>query len=145
MQDQRDRDEAGRARQARPRDELGRPLAYDEVGVEPVDETPLPPRETIELATRYLDAGRPFAAHEVFETRWKSCPPDERELWQALAQLCVGLTHAARGNEVGARRLVERATGHLERHRRAGGTTFGDVDRALLSRAHAMVTGATGR
>ena len=31
----RDRDEAGRARQARPRDELGRPLPYGETGVEP--------------------------------------------------------------------------------------------------------------
>lgn len=127
MTGQRDRDAEGRARQARPRDELGRPLPYGEAGVEPIDETPLPPRETLELAQRLLDEGRPFAAHEALEVRWKSCPAEERELWQGLAQLCVGLTHAARGNAVGARRLVERAAGRLEQHRLAGGATYGLV------------------
>ena len=40
---ERDRDTAGRARQARPRDRLGRPLPYGSAGVEPVPEEPLPP------------------------------------------------------------------------------------------------------
>jgi hypothetical protein len=40
----------------------------------------------------------PFAAHEVLEARWKAGPDEERDLWQGLAQICVGLTHAARGN-----------------------------------------------
>nr|WP_246224112.1 DUF309 domain-containing protein [Pseudarthrobacter psychrotolerans] len=44
-----------------------------------------------------MDAGRPFAAHEVLEARWKAGPAEERNLWQGLAQICVGLTHAARG------------------------------------------------
>jgi uncharacterized protein len=121
----RDRDEEGRARQARPRDALGRPLPYGSPGVEPVDETPRPPAETIALARRLLEEGRPFSAHEVLEVRWKSGPEEERPLWQGLAQLCVGLTHAARGNQVGARRLVERAAGRLESYGRSGGPTYG--------------------
>ncbi|WP_261993079.1 DUF309 domain-containing protein, partial [Streptomyces sp. adm13(2018)] len=44
---------------------------------------------------RLLDAGMPFHAHEVFEDAWKSGPASERDLWQGLAQLAVGLTHAA--------------------------------------------------
>lgn len=109
----RDRDDAGRPRQARPRDALGRPLPYDAVGVEPVSEEPLPPLETIAEARRLLGEGRPFSAHEVLEARWKDCPEPERPLWQGLAQLCVGLTHAARGKPVGAQRLVERGALHL--------------------------------
>jgi hypothetical protein len=118
----RDRDPAGRPRQARPRDALGRPLPYGAQGVEPVSEEPLPPLETIAAARRLLAEGRPFSAHEVLEARWKDCPAEERPLWQGLAQLCVGLTHAERGNAVGARRLVERAAGRLAEY---AGPTYG--------------------
>ena len=58
--------------------------------------------------------GRPFSAHEVYEARWKAGPATERELWQGLAQLCVGITHAERGNRIGALRLIERARRRLE-------------------------------
>ncbi|HSX67427.1 DUF309 domain-containing protein [Nocardioides sp.] len=134
----RDRDELGRARQARPRDALGRPLPYGAEGVEPVSEEPLPPLETISEARRLLAEGRPFSAHEVLEARWKDCPEAERPLWQGLAQLCVGLTHAARGKPVGAQRLVERGAGRLEAY---VGETYGlDLD-ALVSCARSRVTG----
>jgi uncharacterized protein len=123
--DDRDRDAAGRARQARPRDALGRPLPYGTPGVEPVSEQPLPPDETLRTACALLRDGRPFAAHEVFEARWKAGPSSERELWQGLAQVCVGLTHAGRGNSVGAQRLVERGCGHLLRHAATGSTSHG--------------------
>jgi uncharacterized protein len=136
----RDRDEEGRARQARPRDALGRPLPYGSAGVEPVDETPRPPEETLAMARRLLDEGRPFAAHEVLEVRWKSGPEEERQLWQGLAQLCVGLTHAARGNQVGARRLVDRAAGRLEAYERSGGPTYGLVLGELVGCARGRVT-----
>jgi hypothetical protein len=125
MVSDRDRNDQGRAQQARPRDELGRPLPYGEVGVEPISEEPLPPDETLAYARRLLDDGRPFAAHEALEVRWKSCPEEERELWQGLAQLCVGLTHHERGNAVGASRLIERAAGRLERYERGAGPTYG--------------------
>ncbi len=142
----RDRDEEGRPRQARPRDELGRPLPYGAEGVEPVSEDPLPPYETVAKAMGLLREGRPFSAHEVFEARWKDAPAEERDLWQGLAQLCVGLTHVARGNNVGAARLVERGAGRVERYAASGGPAY-DMDllgfvaetRATLER-HATVT-----
>src|SRR6476619_7083707 len=121
----RDRDAAGRPRQERPRDALGRPLPYGATGVEPVSEEPLPPAETLQFARTLVREGRPFAAHEVLEARWKAGPDDERDLWQGLAQLCVGLTHAARGNAVGADRLLERGAGRLEEYGARGGTTHG--------------------
>ena len=121
----RDRDAAGRARQARPRDKLGRPLPYGAAGVEPVSEEPLPPAATLDEARRLVCEGRPFAAHEVLEARWKAGPAVERDLWQGLAQLCVGLTHSARGNHVGATRLVDRAVVHLERYGAVDGPTYG--------------------
>ena len=121
----RDRNAEGRPRQARPRDALGRPLPYDAEGVEPVSEEPLPPLESLRLARSLVAQGRTFAAHEVLEARWKAGPAEERDLWQGLAQLCVGLTHAARGNSVGASRLVERGAGRLEAYAAGGGPTYG--------------------
>ncbi|WP_139980373.1 DUF309 domain-containing protein [Nocardioides litoris] len=121
----RDRDARGRAEQARPRDALGRPLPYGSPGVAPIDETPRSPDDTLAYARELLDVGRAFAAHEALEVRWKSCPDSERELWQGLAQLCVALTHHERGNAVGARRLTDRAAGHLVSYAARGGPTYG--------------------
>ncbi|OKJ94623.1 hypothetical protein AMK26_32985 [Streptomyces sp. CB03234] len=113
----RDRDEEGRARSARPRDGLGRPLPYGEAGVERQPEGVVrPPAETVREAQRLLDSGMPFHAHEVFEDAWKSCPKEregERELWRGLAQLAVGLTHAARGNTAGGARLLLRGADRI--------------------------------
>jgi predicted metal-dependent hydrolase len=67
------------------------------------------------LADEYLTAGRPFAAHEVLETAWKHRPVAERDLWQGLAQVAVGLTHQQRGNETGAVALLRRGVEHLSR------------------------------
>lgn len=121
----RDRDVVGRPRQARPRDALGRPLPYGTAGVEPVSEEPLPPMESLAAARRLVKEGRPFAAHEVLEARWKAGPSEERDLWQGLAQLCVGLTHAARGNEMGADRLIDRGAGRLAAYDARGESTYG--------------------
>ncbi|MEE1927074.1 DUF309 domain-containing protein [Streptomyces sp. TRM 70351] len=110
----RDRDEEGRARNARPRDGLGRPLPYGHRGVERQPEAVVrAPRESLAEAQRLLDAGRPFHAHEVLEDAWKSGPEAERELWRGLAQLAVGVTHAARGNTAGAVTLLRRGAGSI--------------------------------
>lgn len=110
----RDRDGEGRARNARPRDGLGRPLPYGTAGVERQPEGVVrTPRETVAEAQTLLDAGKPFHAHEVFEDAWKSGPESERTLWRGLAQLAVGLTHAARGNLTGGARLLRRGAGAL--------------------------------
>ncbi|GGQ86327.1 hypothetical protein GCM10010145_64710 [Streptomyces ruber] len=111
----RDRDEEGRARNARPRDGLGRPLPYGAPGVARQPEGIVRgPEETVTEAQALLDAGRPFHAHEVFEDAWKSGPDAERGLWRGLAQLAVGLTHAARGNVTGGARLLRRGAAAAE-------------------------------
>jgi hypothetical protein len=106
----RDRDPAGRPRNARPRDASGRPLPRGATGVERVpDDLVLSSDEGVTEAQRLIDAGLPFPAHDVLEAVWKSAPDAERELWRGLAQLAVGLTHAQRGNARGAAALLERA------------------------------------
>lgn len=115
MQTDRDRDPAGRARNARPRDALGRPLPYGHPGEQRAPEGLVrTPDESLTEAQRLLDAQRPFHAHEVLEDSWKSAPPAERQLWRGLAQLAVGLTHAARGNRTGASTLLQRGAGNIE-------------------------------
>jgi hypothetical protein len=115
----RDRDDAGRARNARPRDALGRPLPRGARGEERAPEGPaLPPAESLRTAQQLIDSGRPFHAHEVLEASWKEAPAAERELWRGLAQLAVGLTHAQRGNSRGTvallRRGAERVGGYRD-------------------------------
>ncbi|MEU2426397.1 DUF309 domain-containing protein [Streptomyces sp. NPDC007851] len=111
----RDRDTEGRARNARPRDGLGRPLPYGAPGVARQPEGVVrTPRETVAEAQALLDAGKPFHAHEVFEDAWKSGPEEQRTLWRGLAQLAVGLTHAARGNATGGARLLRRGAGAVQ-------------------------------
>jgi uncharacterized protein len=117
----RERDPAGRPRNARPRDGLGRPLARSgtggdvsadaspEAGQDRIpDDLVITGRDAVVLADRLLRDGRPFHAHEVLEAAWKSGPPAERDLWQGLAQIAVGLTHARRGNARGAVTLLRR-------------------------------------
>ncbi|WP_455360162.1 DUF309 domain-containing protein [Streptomyces sp. SYSU K21746] len=120
----RDRDPEGRARSARPRDGLGRPLPYGADGVARQPEGVVrTPEETLREAQRLLDAGMPFHAHEVFEDAWKSGPEAERALWRGLAQLAVGLTHAARGNASGGATLLLRGAGGIEAY--AGARPYG--------------------
>jgi hypothetical protein len=112
---ERDRDPAGRARNARPRDGLGRPLPYGAPGVERAPEgVRRTVEQTLDEAQRLLDAGRPFHAHEVFEDAWKGEPGPQREVWRGMAQLAVGLTHAARGNTRGAASLLRRGAEVIE-------------------------------
>lgn len=118
----------------RPRDALGRPLAHDAVGVEPVSEEPLPPEQALVFAQELIDSGRAFSAHEVLEAVWKSCPADERDLWQGLAQLCVAVVHADRGNPTGAAALRARAA---ERLRGYQGNEYGLDLAALIGWAEA--------
>jgi uncharacterized protein len=116
----RDRDAAGRARNARPRDILGRPLPRDAVGQPPADDRPRPPLEALGTAQELIDDDRPFHAHEVLEAAWKAAPPDERDLWQGLAQVAVGLTHALRGNARGAVSLLRRGADRLSGYPASG-------------------------
>ena len=87
-----DRDAGGRVRNARPRDALGRPLTSGADGV---------PRVPDDLVLAPVPA--------LLEGTWKNASADERDLWQGLAQLAVGLTHLRRGNSRGAATLLKRA------------------------------------
>ncbi|MEU3273728.1 DUF309 domain-containing protein [Saccharomonospora sp. NPDC006951] len=140
----RDRDDEGRARNARPRDGLGRPLPYGTPGVERQPEGVVRTADAaLREAQTLLDEGKPFHAHEVFEDAWKSGPESERELWRGLAQLAVGITHAARGNPTGAASLLRRGADNI--------TPFGSapphgIDIAgLTAWAHALADGLPGR
>ncbi|MEU4316536.1 DUF309 domain-containing protein [Nocardia sp. NPDC024068] len=111
---ERDRDDQGRATNARPRDRLGRPLPPGSPGVPRIpDDLDLEPREALGYAQQLLDRGLAFNAHEVLESVWKNGPETERMLWQGLAQYAVGLTHIQRGNPKGARTLLRRAVERL--------------------------------
>ena len=100
-----------------PRDGLGRPLGRaGSAGVSGVsgseripDDLVISGAEAAVLAGQLLRDGRPFHAHEVLGAAWKSGPAKERDLWQGLAQIAVGLTHARRGNARGAVALLRRA------------------------------------
>jgi uncharacterized protein len=120
----RDRDSAGRPRNARRRDELGRPLSRSAPGDPPLpEESALPPAAALALAQQLIDHGRAFRAHEVLEASWKAAEPAERDLWKGLAQVAVGLTHAQRGNAKGAVALLRRGAGAVSGY--AGGCPHG--------------------
>lgn len=122
----RDRDTSGRPRNARPRDATGRPLSRDSLGIAPVDDESVgTPEAALAAAQSALDADRPFAAHEILEDVWHRAAPAERDLWQGLAQLAVGLTHAQRGNTSGAHALLLRGAERLSSY---AGTTPYDID-----------------
>jgi uncharacterized protein len=111
---ERERDESGRPRNARPRDELGRPLPPGSQGVPRIpDDLELSPDETLAYAQDLLGRGLAFNAHEVLEAAWKNGPDEEKALWQALAQLAVGITHVQRGNVMGAISVLRRASASL--------------------------------
>ncbi|MFC4529756.1 DUF309 domain-containing protein [Sphaerisporangium dianthi] len=132
----RDRDPAGRPRNARPRDALGRPLPKGAQGVERVPDEYAPGTgQAVADALAYLAEERPFHAHEVLEARWKTGPDDERELWQGLAQICVGLTHLQRGNTRGAATLLGRGADRVARYDAGSGGAARPIDVAAAVRA----------
>ncbi|MFZ9987458.1 MAG: DUF309 domain-containing protein [Candidatus Nanopelagicales bacterium] len=98
----------------RPRDRLGRPLSRDATGFPGVEQRPfISAPDAVVEASDYLARGLPFHAHEVMEMRWRCCPEEERPLWRGLAQAAAGHTHAARGNAVGAERLIMRGAASI--------------------------------
>ncbi|MEV0683742.1 DUF309 domain-containing protein [Nocardia sp. NPDC050378] len=140
----RDRDAAGRARNDRPRDRLGRPLPPGSAGVARIpDDLELTPQQTLTFAQQLLDDGLAFNAHEVLEAAWKNGPVAERMLWQGLAQYAVGLTHIQRGNTKGATTLLRRACERLDAY--PANAQQHDVDRAgLISYAEQLLDAIDG-
>jgi predicted metal-dependent hydrolase len=128
----------------RARDALGRPVpAGSPEAVDPVPEEALPPAEALRAARELLASGRAFSAHEVLEASWKAAPPDERDLWQGLAQVCVGLTHLQRGNARGAQTLLRRAALRLADRPAQHGVDVPRVRAQALALADLVATGQT--
>ena len=134
----RDRDPAGRPRNARPRDGLGRPLdraADPGSAADPIpDDLVITGAEAAALADRLLRDGRPFHAHEVLEAAWKYGPASERDLWQGLAQIAVGLTHARRGNARGAVALLTRGVQRVRGYQSGSDSEAGSDSRPAAGR-----------
>ncbi len=96
--------------------------------------------DAVALAQKYLDDGRPFHAHEVLEALWKTQPDAERDLWQGLAQIAVGMTHALRGNAVGATTLLRRGARRVAGY---DGETYGVDVVGVVSWAESLADAPT--
>ena len=148
----RDRDERGRAENARPRDATGKPLGRDagtswRERLRAKDELQaLPRHEAIAEAERLVLDGQPFYAHEVLEGPWHLADEPERAFWQGLAQVAVGLTHVQRGNATGARSLLrsgaDKLAGYADGHEGVAVSRVVREARALADRVES--TGVDG-
>jgi hypothetical protein len=110
---ERDRDAAGRPKNARPRDAFGRPLPYGSAPALPATEPEPDPATALDRGIAHFNAGEFFQAHEVWEEGWHPAPSGERDFWQGMIQIAVGLTHRQRGNQKGAVTLLERGARKL--------------------------------
>jgi hypothetical protein len=138
---ERDRDESGRPRSTRARDVLGRPLPQGSEGVPRIpDDLDLTAAETLAYAQDLLDRGLAFNAHEVLEAAWKNGPDHEKTMWQALAQLAVGITHVQRGNVRGAITVLRRSSAGLALGNNA---PYVDVE-GLVDYADVLIEDLTG-
>jgi hypothetical protein len=82
-----------------------------------------------------------FEAHEVLEDVWRAAHPKgpERKFLQALIQIAVGLHHHSRGNLIGARSLLARATRNLGKYPETfGGINLVPLRKSLLAWTHAL-------
>lgn len=60
-----------------------------------------------------FNRGDYFESHETWEDVWRATATPEREFYQGLIQVAVCLCHMHNGNTQGARRLFDRAIGHM--------------------------------
>lgn len=127
----RDRDRAGRPRNARPRDQLGRPLPREAAGSLVEEELPDDPDELLAIGIAHFNARRFFQAHEAWETAWHPAPESERDFWQGMTQIAVGFTHFQRGNPTGACTLLRRGARRIEPY----GRTFRGIPCETLAAA----------
>lgn len=137
----RDRDAAGRPKNARPRDELGRPLPRDAEAIYTEEELPDDPEALLAIGVDHFNARRFFQAHETWETAWHASPEDERDFWQGITQLAVGFTHYQRENPKGAVSLLRKGAHRLD----AYGETYKGIPVAALSRAARKAADAVER
>ena len=68
-------------------------------------------------AVGLFNAGRYFEAHEVLERLWLAAEGLDRELYQGVLQVAVGLHHEAHGNRKGAASMLAKGVSRLARSR----------------------------
>jgi hypothetical protein len=104
-----------RQKPERPRDELGRPLAWGEetrLALPNFDAMSVADNDA--AARRYLADRNYFGAHEAWETAWKQAKgTGEEELFKGLSQMGAGYVHLLRGNAHGVMTLLRRAAGRI--------------------------------
>src|SRR5213596_661079 len=99
-----------RQKPERPRDELGRPLAWEEENLLHLpDFDRLSLEDNDRLGRELLRDRNYFGAHEAWETAWKQARGSgEEELFKGLSQMGAGYVHLLRGNAHGAMALLRR-------------------------------------
>ena len=68
---------------------------------------------SLEGGLELMRAERWFDAHEAFEDEWRETADPERDFLQGLVHVTVAWHHAAKGNQPGASRQLEKATRRL--------------------------------
>jgi len=113
-----DRERPPRQKTNRPRDELGRPLPWEEPNrLELEDFDSLSLEENHRLGTAHFNAGRFFQAHEAWETAWKQARgTSDEEFFKGLSQLGAGYVHYRRVNPHGAQTLIRRGLSRIGRY-----------------------------
>jgi len=82
----------------------------------PAEQPEPDPATALDRGIVEFNAGRFFQAHEIWEEGWHPAPEPERDFWQGLIQVAVGLTHRQRGNPKGAVTLLHRGARKLRRY-----------------------------
>jgi uncharacterized protein len=99
-----------RQKPERPRDELGRPLGWEEENLLHLpDFDRLSMEDNDRLGRELLSDRNYFGAHEAWETAWKQARGSgDEELFKVLSQMGAGYVHLLRGNAHGAITLLRR-------------------------------------
>ena len=80
---------------------------------EPVHPDPDPDRAALREGIALFNRREFHEAHEVLESAWRGMTGEDREIYQGLIQLAMGIHHALRGKWRASRLLLERALGRL--------------------------------
>ncbi len=83
-----------------------------------------------------------FEAHEVLEDAWRAAPATEKKFLQGLIQIAVALHHHSKGNLVGARSLLGRASRNLSGYpEHFGGIELTQLRRSISQWQSALADG----
>jgi predicted metal-dependent hydrolase len=104
-----------RQKPERPRDELGRPLAWgDETRLRLPNFDAMSIEENDRAARKFLSDRNFFGAHEAWETAWQQAKgTGDEELFKGLSQMGAGYVHLLRGNAHGAMTLLRRGASRV--------------------------------